>query len=127
MSNDNENSEKSKSMAEKVYAMMRGESQPEDFEIPGYYERIHKISKLPGSHFRELQSNGWKVKTIAQMYGLSEFKVRKILKDPDVASTHVVYEYEDKPLFTSRVREAKIIVDSSGHEVDRFDILNLYR
>lgn len=127
MSNDNENSEKSKSMAEKVYAMMQGESRPEDFEIPGYYERIQEIRKLPGSHFREQKSNGWKVKTIAQAYGLSEFKVRKILKDPDITNTHVVYEYEDKPLFASRVREAKKIVDSSGHEVDRFDILNLYR
>lgn len=127
MSIRDENSGKSESMAEKVYAIMRGERRPDDFEIPGYYERIHKIRKIPGSYFRELQSNGWKAKTIAQMYGLSEFKVRKILKDPDVTSTHVVYENEDRPLYTSRVREAKIIVDSSGHEVDRFDILNLYR
>jgi hypothetical protein len=127
MSDNDDNSPKSKSMAEKVYAIMRGESRPEDFEIPGYYEQTHKISKLPGSHFIELHSKGWKVKGIAQLYGLSEFKVRKILKDQDPTSTYVVYENEDVPLLASRVREAKKIVDSSGHEVDRFDILNLYR
>ncbi|MHB0896374.1 MAG: hypothetical protein ACYC1A_02350 [Spirochaetales bacterium] len=127
MTYDNENTEKSMSMAEKANAIIHGERRIDDYEIPGYYERIHKIGRLPGSHFIELNKKGWKAKLIAQAYGLSEFKVRKILKDPDITSTYVVYENEDLPLLASRIREAKKIVDSSGLEVNVADIIYLLR
>jgi hypothetical protein len=127
MSTGNESSDKSESMAEKIYAIMRGERQPDDWDIPDYYEEIQTIRKLPVSHFLDLKQDGWKAKTIAQRYGLSEFKVRKILKDPNTSNTYVTYEYEDIPLRASRVRYAKKIVDSNGLEVDAADIIDLAR
>lgn len=127
MSTSNESSGKSESMAEKVYAIMRGERRPDDFEIPGYYERVHKVRKLPASHFIELQKSGLKVKTIAQMYRVSELKIRKILKSADINTIYVVYEIDDSPLRASRIYTAKKIVDSSGLEVDTSDIIDLVR
>lgn len=127
MSIRDENSGKTESMAEKVYAIMRGERRPDDFEIPGYYEETHTIRRLTVSHFHELRDKGFTNKRIAQMYGLSELKVRKIINDPNLEKVYTVHIFEQQPLHTSRVKTAKKILDSSGHEVDRIDILNSYR
>lgn len=127
MSTDNKDSAKRDSPAEVIYAIMRGEREPFDWDVPDYYERIQTIRKFPVSHFLKLHQDGWKAKSIAQIYGLSELKVRKILRDPNTSHTYVTYQYEDEPLRASRFLYAKRIVDSSGLEVDRRDIIDLVR
>jgi DNA invertase Pin-like site-specific DNA recombinase len=114
-------------MAEKLIAFQKGEYQFPDKEIEGFYEEKHIIHRKPVSFFLELKKNGFKTKTIAQMYGISEMKVRKILKNPNIDKKYIVHEREMISAMESRIIYAKKIVDEDGHAIPSFDILSLYR
>jgi DNA invertase Pin-like site-specific DNA recombinase len=114
-------------MAEKLIAFQKGEYQFPDKEIEGFYEEKHIIHRKPVSFFLELKKKGFKTKTIAQMYGISEMKVRKILKNPNIDKKYIVHEREMISLMESRIIHAKKIVDEDGHAIPSFDILSLYR
>ncbi|OQB98779.1 MAG: hypothetical protein BWX81_00207 [Spirochaetes bacterium ADurb.Bin110] len=114
-----------KSMGEKLISYMKGEYKFPDYEFDDLYKEEHIIYRVPVSTFKELRKKGFKNKTIAEMYGLSEMKIRKILKESNDNKKFVVHIHESTPLQYSEIRTAKRITDSYGHEINPYDIIDL--
>ncbi len=108
---NNEEKKEKQGMAEKLIAFQNGKYISPDNEVEGLYEKKHIVSRKPVSFFLELQKDGFKTKTISQMYGLSEMKVRKILKNPNMDKKYIVHEWEMMPLKESEIKYAKNILD----------------
>ncbi len=110
-------------LVETAKARIQSKLKLSDSEFEGYYEETHVVHRLPVSYFKKLRVMGFKNATIGQMFGLSEMKVRKIMKNPDLNKSITVHVYESEVLRISRIMSAKKIVDTNGHEVDYNDII----
>jgi hypothetical protein len=111
-------------MVEKALARIKGILKFVDHEFEEYYEETHVVKRLPVSYFKKLRAMGFKNATIGQMFGLSEMKVREIMKNTDLGKSITVHMYENEALLESRIMSAKKIVDTNGREVDRNDIID---
>ena len=119
----NEEKRENQKMAEKMIAYLKGEYKFPEKTVENLYEEKHVVRRKPVSFFLELRKMGFKTKIIAQMCGLSEMKVWKILKEPNINKKYFVHEIKILPLMESNIKYAKKIVDENGHEMRYSDII----
>ncbi|HNV36703.1 MAG TPA: hypothetical protein PLS88_04430 [Rectinema sp.] len=86
----------------------------------------YKINRYPAKYFRKLRAEGAKNKVIAQMFGISELKVRKVINKWPDEKLITVYDYDLVPSRGHHCIYDEELYDEEGHSFGYLDYqLNL--
>jgi len=91
-------------------------------DLPKPFVSRYEVSKYPAKYFRELRAKGFRNKTISEMYGISEMKVRKVInKYPDDKRV-TVFVWESVPLLGHYLGFYDELCDEECHKWDYLDL-----